>query len=90
MDLARTEEMRQAIVNEEKRRRDHGFKRSVIPPTPTAEVQESNEIEVEGQATANAEEEAEDEDSGSSDEEDENWMLVVVLFEVVANQYQYQ
>ena len=33
MDLARSEEMRQVFINEEKRRRDHGFKRSVISPT---------------------------------------------------------
>ena len=33
MDVADNDEMKQAIINEEKRRRDHGFKRSVIPPT---------------------------------------------------------
>ena len=32
-DLAINEAMRQVIVNEEKRRRDHGFKRCVIPIT---------------------------------------------------------
>ena len=35
MDLATNEEMRQAITNEEIRRRDHGFRRAVLPnPTP--------------------------------------------------------
>ena len=39
MDLARNEEMRQAIINEEERRRNHGYRRAVIPnPTP-AEVE---------------------------------------------------
>ena len=53
IDFAATEEMRQAIVNEEKRRRDHGFKRTVIPPPPpTTEEQECNENE--GQVQANA------------------------------------
>ena len=79
MDLARNEEMREAIVKEEKRRRDHGFKRSVIPPTlpSTFAEQECDENEEErqalGGAVANADEEEEDEDdedSSSSDEED--------------------
>ena len=77
MDHATNEAMRQAIVNEEKRRRDHGFKRSVIPPNPTtAAGQESNEKnEEEGEAPADAEEEKEDDDdddSSSSDDEDDN------------------
>ena len=84
MDLAPNDEMRQVITNEEKRRRDHGFKRSVIPPNPTTTIaeQESNENEV-GQAEANAvtnaeeseQEEDEEDDSGSdssSDEEEDN------------------
>ena len=66
MDLAPNQAMRQAIINEEKRRRDHGFKRSVVLPTPpTIAVQESNENEEE-------EEDDENEDSDSSDEEDDN------------------
>jgi hypothetical protein len=79
MDFATNEEMRQAIINEEKRRRDHGFKRTVIPPTShptTMAEQESNENEGEGQAQTSAvtagEEEDDDEDSGSSDEDDED------------------
>ena len=83
IDLADTEEMRQAIVNEEKRRRDHGFKRNVIPPIPTITAeQESNENDGEGQATATAvnnaegeEEEADgddEDDSSSSDEGEDN------------------
>jgi hypothetical protein len=78
MDLAQrmgNQAMIQAIINEEKRRRDHGFKRSVIPPNPsiTAE-QKSNENDGEVQVTGDTveEEEEEEEDSGSSDEEDEN------------------
>jgi hypothetical protein len=70
--------LRDAIVNEEKRRRDHGFKRSVIPQPLTTAEQESSELGEEGQTTAvpveaNEEEEAEDEDedSSSSDEDDE-------------------
>jgi hypothetical protein len=55
MDLATNEEMRHAIVNEEKRRRDHGFKRAVLPPNGE---QESNENE-EGTDANNAEEEEE-------------------------------
>jgi ankyrin repeat protein len=81
MDLAISEEMREAIVNEEKRRRDHGFKRTVIPSNPTAEESESNENEGgEEEGTANTvtnEEETEEndddeEDSDSSDDEDKN------------------
>ena len=68
IDLARDDEMRQAIVNEEKRRRDLdlSFKRAVIPPNPTTAEQDSNEYEEE------AEDGDDDVDSGSSDEEDEN------------------
>ena len=82
MDLATNKAMMQAIVNEEKRRRDHGFKRSVIPPTPPTNVteQESNENGDEGQANVragvNVEEEEDDDDndddSDSSDEDDAN------------------
>ena len=80
IDVAPNQAMRQAIINEEKRRRDHGFKRSVLPPNPTTTAEEEgNENEgVGGQATvsalADAQEEAEDDDenddSDSSDEED--------------------
>ena len=60
MDLALNDEMRQAIINEEKRRRDHGFKRAVISPNPMKNVeQDSKDGEVD------------DNDSASSDEEDE-------------------
>ena len=87
MDLAPNEAMRQAIIIEEKRHRDHGFKRSVVPNSTTITEQECNENGEEGQVKASAvtagdeeeeEEEEEDEvddddneDSGSSDEEDE-------------------
>ena len=81
MDLATNEAMRQAIINEEERRRNHGFKRAVLLPiSPTLVVQERNENGVEGgQATASAmanveageeDDDDEDEDSSSSDEED--------------------
>ena len=74
IDLALTEGMRQAIVNEEKSRRDHGFKRSVIPPNPsTTTIEEEEELatnQEEGEAAD--EEDDDDEDSMSSDEEDDN------------------
>ena len=41
MDLAPNEEMEQAIINEERRRRDHGFRLAVLSPTATAAEQES-------------------------------------------------
>ena len=69
IDLAQNEEMRQAIVNEEKRRRDLdlSFKRSVIPPNPsTAAEQESNEKNEE------EDDDDDDDDSSSSDEEEDN------------------
>ena len=60
MDLAQNDEMIQVIVNEEKRRRDHGFKRSVIPPNPPtliaelASMQLLHEGDEEGQGHASA------------------------------------
>ena len=41
MDFADNDEMRQTIINEEKRRRDHGFKRSVISPNSTNVIHET-------------------------------------------------
>ena len=86
MDLATNDEMRQAIVNEEKRRRDHGFRRAVLPPNPTAAEVESNkrarleagivdddgESEGQGNASASAvaEEKDDDEDDDSGSDEE--------------------
>ena len=74
MDLARDEAMRQAIVNEEIRRRDHGFRRAVLP-NPTAAERANGylaclegETEGQGQASASAVAEEEDDDSGSDEE----------------------
>ena len=81
VDLATNEEMRQAIINEEKRRRDHGFKRAVIPNSISITGQGSNENGGQGQVNASAmtaEEEGgdnddnNDEDSDGSDEENED------------------
>ena len=80
MDLARNEEMRQAIVNEEECRRNHGYRRAVIPnPTPVeqanidracreAEGQSQEEGQGQGQASASAVAEEGDDDSGSDEE----------------------
>ena len=74
MDLATNEAMRQAIVNEEIRRRDHGFRRAVLP-NPTAAERANGylaclegETEGQGQASASAVAEEEDDDSGSDEE----------------------
>ena len=76
MDLAPNEAMRQAIVNEEIRRRDHGFRRAVLP-NPTAAERANGylaclEGETEGQgqasASASAVTEEDDDDSGSDEE----------------------
>ena len=74
MDLALNEAMRQAIVNEEIRRRDHGFRRAVLP-NPTAAERANGylaclegETEGQGQASASAVAEEEDDDSGSDEE----------------------
>ena len=74
MDFAINEEMRQAIVNEEIRRRDHGFRRAVLP-NPTAAERANGylaclggEDEGQGQASASATAEEEDDDSGSDEE----------------------
>ena len=74
MDLAPNEAMRQAIVNEEIRRRDHGFRRAVLP-NPTAAERANGylaclegETEGQGQASASAVAEEEDDDSGSDEE----------------------
>ena len=74
IDLAPNEEMRQAIVNEEIRRRDHGFRRAVLP-NPTAAERANGYLaclepksQDQGQASANAVAEEEDDDSGSDEE----------------------
>ena len=74
IDLAPNEAMRQAIVNEEIRRRDHGFRRAVLP-NPTAEERANGylaclepESQGQGQASACAVAEEEDDDSGSDEE----------------------
>ena len=74
MDFAINEEMRQAIVNEEIRRRDHGFRRAVLP-NPTAAERANGylaclggEDEGQGQASASATAEEDDDDSGSDEE----------------------
>ena len=61
MDLATNTAMRQAIVNEETRRRDHGYKRAVIPNPTAAELANmqlllggDDEGQGQGQAIANA------------------------------------
>ena len=72
MDVATNEAMRQAIINEEKRRRDHGFKRSVIPPNHAVVVEQEHNVNEEEEKEKGEEEDEEDEDSDSSDEEDEN------------------
>ena len=63
MDLAPNEAMREAIVNEEKRRRDHGFKRAVLPSNALSLAV----TEGEGQASAHAVAEEDDDDSGSDE-----------------------
>ena len=65
IDVVPNQAMRQAIINEEKRRRDHGFKRSVLPPGPTTIAeQKSNENDI----VADAEDDdGQDDDSDSSD-----------------------
>ena len=74
MDLALNEEMRQAIVKEEIRRRDHGFRRAVLPNPTAAERANGylacleNEVVGQGQASANAVAEEDDDDSGSDEE----------------------
>ena len=79
MDLARNEEMRQAIINEEERRRNHGYRRAVIPnPTPAEQAsldraaegqsQEQGQDQNQGQASASAVAEEDDDDSGSDEE----------------------
>ena len=81
MDLADTDAMKQAIVKVEERRRNHGYKRAVIP-NPTAAEQASVErarLEAEGegevggvqgqvQATDGVLAEEVDDDSGSDEE----------------------
>ena len=63
MDFARNEDMKEVIVNEEKRRRDHGFKRSMISSYPTTDAEEeSNDNDDEDSDS--------DSDSDSSGEED--------------------
>ena len=74
MDLALNDEMRQAIVNEEIRRRDHGFRRAVLSNPTAAERANGylacleNEVVGQGQASANAVAEEDDDDSGSDEE----------------------
>ena len=74
IDIATNEAIKQLIRDEEIRRRDHGYKRAVIPNPTAAERASGNlaclerEDEDEGQASANAVAEEDEDDSGSDEE----------------------
>ena len=82
MDLATNDEMRQAIINEEKRRRNHGYRRAVIPnPTPAEqeaidrarrEAGGEGQGEGEGQATGCAEAEGQGQGSANAVAEEDD------------------
>ena len=82
IDIAANEAVKQLIRDEEIRRRDHGYKRAVIPNPTAAELasmqllhEGDDEGVGQGQASASAnavaEEEEEDDDDSGSDEEHE-------------------
>ena len=78
IDWAANEVIKQLIRDEEIRRRDHGYKRAVIPnPTPAEqasierarlEAMGETEGDGQGQASASAVAEEDDDDSGSDEE----------------------
>ena len=75
-DLAINEAMRQVIVNEEKRRRDHGFTRCAIPTFRTNDDEQGNDESEMGQGNADyvcddGNDNDDDDDDDSSDDSDE-------------------
>ena len=73
IDMTDDEAIKQLIRDEEIRRRDHGFRRAVLP-NPTAEERANgylaclyNEDEGQGQGSASAVAEEDDDDSGSDE-----------------------
>ena len=77
IDVAANEAIKQLIRDEEIRRRDHGYKRAVLPNPTAAERASGNlaclggEDAGQGQASASAVAEEDDDDDSGSDEEHE-------------------
>ena len=75
IDVAANEAIKQLIRDEDIRRRDHGFRRAVLPNPTAAErangylacLGDEDEDEGQGQASANATAEEDDDDSGSDE-----------------------
>ena len=75
IDVAANETIKQLIRDEEISRRDHGFRRAVLPNPPAAErangylacLYSEDDGAGQGQASANAVAEEEDDDSGSDE-----------------------
>ena len=76
IDVAANEAIKQLIRDEDIRRRDHGFRRAVLPNPTAAEraygylacLGGEDEDEGQGQASANATAEEDDDDSGSDEQ----------------------